>query len=774
MVENRADLFELIEQLAIQSVMVEPDDLPGLGAILEKLEKAEKIGMASGFHSIQPLGQAIRKVVEKIVLNECPDLHEGLSLIRTGVKVIQNRIAFPDHPESSEEESLWKRWKSLTGEKRPAGSESETCGEREEKVSSSFPVDQDIEFYKDFISEALEHLGTIELNLISLEQSPENGEYINAIFRPFHTIKGVSGFLNLHDIQKFSHAVESLLDEARNGRLRITQGMVDFILESVDLLKNMILDLRGHIESGRMECSTFELEPYLKKIEILKGSGPPAEGFEQERTEADPEDKKAPRLGEILSSKGVVSSEDISEALKEQGEGASLKLGEILIKENKARPKQVLDALREQKRISSQFNEASVKVDTDKLDNLVDMIGELVIAQSLVEQNPLFSSLRDQKLVRDFSQFKRITADLQKISMSLRMVPIRQTFQKMVRLVRDLAKKSGKQVELIMSGEETEIDRNMVESLYDPLVHMIRNAIDHGIEPPEERRKTGKTETGNIFLRAYQKGGNVVIEIGDDGQGLNREKILRKARERGLVSDEMLTDYQIDNLIFEAGFSTADQVTDISGRGVGMDVVKKAIENLRGKVEIFSCEGKGARFIMRVPLTLAIMDGIIVRVGEERYIIPTVFIKETLKPRREDVFSIHQKGDLIKVRENFLPLIRLHQLLGVATERQAPWETLVIVVENEGVQKCLLVDDLVGKQEVVIKNLGERLRDVKGVAGATIMGDGRAGLILDIHGIFQIDQASLSAMERPAFGQTGGARRVTSNGHGDDARCLRS
>jgi len=768
MVENREDLFKLIEQLAIQSVMVEPDDLPGLGAILEKLEKAEKISAESGFHSIQPLSQAIRKVVEKIVLNECADLQEGVSLIRTGVKMIQNRAAFPDHPESSEEELFWKRWESLTGEKIPAVSESETCGEREEKVSSLFSVDQDIELYKDFISEALDHLGTIELNLISLEQSPENREYINAIFRPFHTIKGVSGFLNLHDIQKFSHAVESLLDEARNGRLRITQGMVDFILESVDLLKKMILDLRGHIESGRMGCSTFELEPYLKKIEILKGSGPPAEGIKQEGTETETEERsarleieKAPRLGEILSSKGVVSSEDISEALKEQGEGTSLKLGEILIKENKARPKQVLDALREQKQISSQFNEASVKVDTDKLDNLVDMIGELVIAQSLVEQNPLFSSLRDQKLARDFSQFKRITADLQKISMSLRMVPIRQTFQKMVRLVRDLAKKSGKRVELIMSGEETEIDRNMVESLYDPLVHMIRNAIDHGIEPPEERRNTGKTETGNIFLRAYQKGGNVVIEIGDDGQGLNREKILRKAKERGLVSDEMLTDYQIDNLIFEAGFSTADQITDVSGRGVGMDVVKKAIEKLRGKVEIFSCEGKGARFIMRVPLTLAIMDGIIVRVGKERYIIPTVFIKETLKPRREDVFSIHQKGDLIKVRENFLPLIRLHQLLGVATERQTPWETLVIVVENDGVQKCLMVDDLVGKQEVVIKNLGERLKDVKGVAGATIMGDGRAGLILDIHGIFQIAQASLSARERPAFRQTGEARSAS-------------
>lgn len=767
MVEHRTDLVELIDQLAIQSMMIEPDDFPGFGAILEKLEAVETIAIGSEFRSICPLIQAIRKVVEKIVLNERQDLEEGFSLIRAGTKAIQSRIAFSDHPESSEEELFWKRWQALTGEEKAGGGENSTWDKKEGSISSLTPVDQDIDLYRDFISEALEHLGTIELNLINLEQSPDNRECINAIFRPFHTIKGVSGFLNLHDIQRFSHAMESLLDEARNGKIRITQEAIDFILESVDLLKQMILDMRDRVESGRMGSSTFELAPYLKKIESLKAGGLTGEESGEEKGEADDEARmerfkidKTPRLGEILSSKGVVSSEDISDALREQGDGTGLKLGEILIKENKAKPKQVLDALREQKRITSQFHETSVKVDTDKLDNLVDMIGELVIAQSLVEQNPLFLFQRDQKLVRDFSQLKRITADLQKISMSLRMVPIRQTFQKMVRLVRDLAKKSGKSVELAMSGEETEIDRNMVESLYDPLVHMIRNAIDHGIESIEERRKRGKTETGTIFLRAYQKGGNVVIEIEDDGQGLNREKILKKARDRAIISDEVLTDHQIDNLIFEAGFSTADQVTDISGRGVGMDVVKKAIEKLKGKVEIFSQEGRGSRFVMRVPLTLAIMDGIIVRVGEERYIIPTVFIKETLKPKREDLFSIHQKGELIKVRENFFPLIRLHQLLGIATEKQDPWKTLVIVVENEGVQKCLMVDDLIGKQEVVIKNLGERLKDVKGVAGATIMGDGKAGLILDIHGIFQVDQGALPKNGSPVSHQTSETRRI--------------
>lgn len=739
------DFSELIERLSIQSMMLESDDLPGLGQFLNDLEEVERQAEAGEGRATRPLLGAVRRLIERVILNELPDLREGLNLIRSGIKLVQARLLVPEDPRQSEEGSFWEAWKALTGEE-PLPGEKRTIAPGEEKDSSPPGLDQDFDLYRDFISESLEHLGTIELNLINLEQAPDNREYINSIFRPFHTIKGVSGFLNLHDIQKFSHAMESLLDEARNGKLRITQGIIDFILESVDLLKHMILDLRGHIESGCVGVSNFDLDPFLKRVEAFKKARPDleeseGEGLDRRRGGGTFGPEKGNRLGEILCAKGAVSSEEVEEALRTQeGREEHVKLGEILIREKKATPKEVLDALREQKRTISQFRETAVKVDTDKLDNLVDLIGELVIAQSLVEQNPSFLTLKDQKLLRDFSQLKRITNDLQKISMSLRTVPIRQTFQKMVRLVRDLARKSQKMVELVMSGEETEIDRNMVESLYDPLLHMIRNAIDHGIESPEERRKRGKPEMGTIFLRAYQKGGNVVIEIEDDGQGLNREKILKKARERGIVSDEPLTEHQIDHLIFEPGFSTADQITDISGRGVGMDVVKKTIEQLRGKVEIFSQEGKGTRFIMRVPLTLAIMDGIIVRVGEERYIIPTVFVKETLKPRREEIFSVHQRGELVKVRENLLPLVRLYQILGVPTARENPWETLLIVAENEGVQKCLMVDDLVGKQEVVIKNLGEKLKGLKGVAGATIMGDGKAGLILDIHGLFQIDQ----------------------------------
>ncbi|MBI5582919.1 MAG: chemotaxis protein CheA [Deltaproteobacteria bacterium] len=725
-----------------------------LGAILEQLEKIEVLTQGKDQTAVSALGRGLKELVEKIILNEVADLAPAVDLLSQGVKVIQNQIR-QDCVGSTvpEEESFWKNLEDVTGIRHQALNSAlekaipENPGTPETSATAGAPGDpagslaQDLELLRDFISEGLEHLDTIEVNLINLEQSPEDKETINAIFRPFHTLKGVSGFLNLRDIHRFSHAVESLLDDARNEKLTINQAIIDYILEAVDFLKKMVLDLRANLEEGTAGQAPYDLVPHLNRIDVLRNSGP-----ESLPGGAGPQEAAAPgaipALGELLTNQGLTAPEDIAGALEIQAvQRAGTKLGEILVSTEKVKPQQVIEALRDQRKISSEFAETTVKVDTQKLDNLVDMVGELVIAQSLVQQNPIITTLNDPKLSRDFAQLKRITTDLQKIAMSLRMIPIRQTFQKMIRLVRDLARKSDKQVELSMFGEETEIDRNMVEALYDPLVHMIRNAVDHGLESPAARKIAGKAETGQVVLQAYQKGGNIVIEIEDDGQGLNREKIVRKAKERGLVADEtQLTPFMIDNLIFEPGFSTADQVTDVSGRGVGMDVVKKAIERLKGKVEVFSEEGKGCRFAIRVPLTLAIMDGIIVRVGPERYIIPTVSIKETFRPLPADVSTIQTRGEVVKVRNMLLPLIRLHELLGVSPQRREPWEALVVVVENEGHQRCLMVDDLVGKQEVVIKNLGEKFKEVKGLAGGAIMGDGRVGLILDINGIFELYQ----------------------------------
>jgi two-component system chemotaxis sensor kinase CheA len=319
------------------------------------------------------------------------------------------------------------------------------------------------------------------------------------------------------------------------------------------------------------------------------------------------------------------------------------------------------------------------------------------------------------------------------------MIPLKSTFQKMARLVRDVSAKVGKKVRLEISGEDTELDKTVIEEIGDPLVHIIRNSVDHGIEPQEERLTKGKPADGHIRLNAFHRSGNIVIEIEDDGKGLSKDKILRKAIEKGLVEENAsLSDQQVYNLIFAAGFSTAEKVTDISGRGVGMDVVKKNIERLRGKVELTTEEGKGTKTIIKLPLTLAIIDGMIVQVGDEKYIVPMLSIEESIRPRKEDVSTVQQRGELINVRGDLLPMVRLHNLYNVKPKKTDPWEALILIVEGEG-QRCgILVDDLIGQQQIVIKSLGEQFHNVKGVSGSAILGDGRVGLILDVGGIMSI------------------------------------
>jgi len=450
-------------------------------------------------------------------------------------------------------------------------------------------------------------------------------------------------------------------------------------------------------------------------------------------------------LGEMLVDKGVVSGEDVKDALDVQKKEYGKKLGEILVEQKKVETKNVISALREQKR-SGQPVSLQVKVETGKLDNIVDMVGELAIAQSMLRQNELIMTSKDRKLDQINNQLNLITSALQKTAMSLRMVPIKNTFQKMLRLVRDLAKKAGKEVQLVMSGEDTEIDRNMVEEIYEPMVHMIRNSIDHGLELSQERKAANKPKQGSIYLKAYHKGGDIVTEIQDDGQGLNREKILKKAISSGLIKEgEKLTEGEINNLIFHPGFSTAEKITDVSGRGVGMDVAKnKIIEKLRGRVEVQSVPGKGTTIFIRLPLTLAIVDGMIVKVEGEKYIIPALALQEAFRPEKTEFYTVEKKGEVIMFRDSLVPLIRLDQLLGLNGNDSsdeidiAPWERLVVVVENQERRRCLLVDELLGQEEVVIKSLGKGLMDVKGIAGGAIMGNGRVGLILDIAGIFDI------------------------------------
>jgi two-component system chemotaxis sensor kinase CheA len=715
------NLTTLLEQMALRVVMLEEEDIQGLGSFLSQLEELQ--AQVAQVQELAPLFQDMTEVGRRLVLHEVEVAAKALELLGQGVALLQTWVRDGNWPPPGE---AWEAYRQLA---RDLGLEAEApAAPAPQDGAAAAPVWDDPEMVANFLPEAQEHLEGIETHLVYLEQHPDDLDTINAIFRPFHTLKGVAGFLNLPQIQELSHEVEWLLDRVRDGQVMVSVELVNLVLEAVDLLKAMLDDLQGSLTEGRA-LVTFDLAPIKAKITQVDATSSVA----------------APRLGEILVESKDLPPEELSEALERQKAAEpSPPLGEMLVQDGKVAPQKVAEALVKQLGPAGPASEATVaetvKVDLSKVDNLVDLMGELVIVQSQVRQNRKITDLADQKLERDLGQMGRITSELQKISMSLRMVPIGTTFRKMVRLVRDLSHKVGKEVDLLLEGEDTEIDRSMVEAIYDPLVHLVRNSVDHGLEIAEERKNRGKPASGRLVLRAFHQGGDIIIEIEDDGQGLNREAILAKATDRGLVPPgQTLSPEKIDHLIFEPGFSTAPTVTEISGRGVGLDVMKQTITRLRGKIDINSKAGEGCRFLLRLPLTLAIIDGMVVQVGSERYILPTVGVRETLRPSPDEYFTVQHEGELIRVREQLMPLMRLHRLFGVGDAEVPPSEALVMVVEHEGEKRALLVDDILGKQEIVIKSLGYFFKNQEGLAGGTILGDGRVGLILDLAGLFHLE-----------------------------------
>ncbi|MGA8705777.1 MAG: chemotaxis protein CheA, partial [Steroidobacteraceae bacterium] len=396
----------------------------------------------------------------------------------------------------------------------------------------------------------------------------------------------------------------------------------------------------------------------------------------------------------------------------------------------------------------------SIRVSIEKIDELLNSVGELVITQSVCSQ--LAASLEGRRaddLRNALVQFERHMRALQESVMRVRMLPIGSIFNRFPRMIRDLGQRLGKKLELKMSGEHTELDKTVLEKIGDPLVHLVRNAVDHGIEMPEKRRAAGKDEQGTISLHAYHKGGNVIVEVSDDGGGLNRERILGKARERGLVgADEELSDDKIFNLIFAPGFSTAEVVSDVSGRGVGMDVVRRNINEIGGHVQLYSTPGKGSTVRIRLPLTLAILDGQLARVGKETYIVPIVSIVETIQIKREQINSLAGKAELLRLRDEYVPIVRLHELFDTQADHTDLMDGLLMIVEADGKRVGLFVDELMSQQQVVIKSLETNFRQVTALAGATMLGDGRVALILDIPGVIvrYLDQPSRPTASREA------------------------
>ena len=558
-----------------------------------------------------------------------------------------------------------------------------------EAAASTNFLAQDAELVQDFLVEAREHLARIEACLLEIEQRTHTPETLHAAFRSFHTIKGLAGFLDYQVIQRVAHETETLLDLARNGQLELRPQTVDVILAAGDYLALWLNTIEA-AAAGRAVAEPPPPDALIARVQAAASGGP-----------AEDEPKERPR------------KED-----REPAEAADAPA---------AGPKP------EPRAGAGGADAALVKVDTAKLEYLVDMVGELVIAQTMLRHNPELGQVKSPRLQRDLANLARVTGEVQKTAMAMRMVPVGQLFRRMTRLVRDLARKSGKQAELELYGEDVELDRTIVEELHDPLVHMLRNSMDHGIEPPAEREARGKPAAGRIRLRASHQAGMIVIEISDDGRGLDRDRIFRKAVERGLVAPEArLSDHEVYHLIFEPGFSTAEQITDVSGRGVGMDVVRKHINRLRGRIEIVSTSGAGTTFLLKVPLTLAIIDGLIVAVGGERFIVPIFAVREMFRVQPGQVFTVEGKGEMVMVRGRLLPLVRLAERLGIEARCREASEGLVIVGESGSRVFCLLVDELAGKQEVVIKSLGPAFREARGFAGGAILGDGRVGLILDL------------------------------------------
>lgn len=738
------ELNKLIEKFLAEVETVDADNIQAMGSLMNHMDDLIQLSQDNNQADLIRIGTGIKSMAGSLAWGE-PD--HSIEQVQEGAKLLQtlsNDIGSDQFMTDKVTEYLTKCGIKETSEKAEETDESEetdeaedpeseepeeTEPEEEEENQYSVDLSQDKELIENFIMEALENFRDIEVSIVELEEDPGNIEIINDIFRPFHTIKGVSGFLNLTQINKLTHQVETLLDEARDQRLQIDENIIDIVLAAIDLTKNMINHLDEQLKTGDTTPKKFGVSALIKRLKnaaLGKFDDDPSK----------PEPASTPEKTELKPS-DIIPLDDENDEDTAPKETAPVAPPPKPQPKTSAPPAQT-QAAAPKKAIQSP---AFVKVDTHKLDNMIDMVGELVINQAMLNQEIGDSVSSDnRKLYSSITQLTRITSEIQRISMSMRMIPIKQTFQKMVRLVRDLAKKSGKQIGLKMLGEETEIDRNMVDEIYDPLVHIVRNSCDHGLELPEDRRKMGKPEKGLVSLNAYHKGGNIVIEIKDDGRGLNRDKIVQKAIEKGLIKTaDNLADQEVFSLIFQPGFSTADKITDVSGRGVGMDVVKRVIDNMRGKLEVTSEPNQGTIIWLKLPLTLAIIDGIIVRAGERDYIMPTASVLESLRPERESYKHVVNKGEMIQIRERLYPLIRLHEIFGFEPKNFNPWEGIVVVAESDGRHKCILVDEIVGKQEVVIKNLGG-LKKVKGMAGGAILADGRVGLILDVSGLFEISE----------------------------------
>jgi two-component system, chemotaxis family, sensor kinase CheA len=633
----------------------------------------------------------------------------------------------------------------------------------------SFDLSQ---FYQVFFEEASEHLNSMESLLLALDVDNPDMDELNAIFRAAHSIKGGAGTFGFTDMTEVTHVLETLLDKLRKQEMKLTTEMVDAFLQAGDAISMQLAAHRGEGQVDQEQIGEIcaKLERLIKAPSAETGkeanaasakkskkkAGKPAVEESEDYGFFDPLPTPAAEDGYGFFEDAPGTAVTIGVPDKDSGYGFFTEITPPVAAQaaENAAPASLLASeahptRRATDRVPPPSAETSIRVSVEKVDQLINLVGELVITQAMLAQSASSLDIAAlEHLQNGLSQLERNTRDIQESIMSVRMLPISFVFSRFPRVVRDVASKLNKQVELKTLGESTELDKALIEKIADPLTHLIRNSLDHGIETPEKRIAAGKPAHGTISLNAFHQGGNIVIEVADDGGGLNRAKILSKARERGLPVSDSMSDEAVWMLIFEAGFSTAEVVTDVSGRGVGMDVVKRNIAGMGGRVELSSSEGHGTRVTIRLPLTLAILDGMSVAVGGQTFILPLGSIVESLQITDQELRTVSGDGRLLHVRGEYLPLVSLHKVFSISPEMQRVSSDMnkgiAVIVEAEGKKTALLVDELLGQHQVVIKSLESNFRKVPGMSGATIMGDGTVALILDVQALCLQHTAALA------------------------------
>lgn len=597
-------------------------------------------------------------------------------------------------------------------------------------TSSAYPADAwtvsaDPSFGNDllgeFVLETTQNLADAEAALLVLEKVPDDEEAVARTFRAFHTAKGVSAALGMVPIERIAHAIEDVLSEVRAKRLAFSGDVPNLALRSIDALRECIGAVQTAIQTGKaVDLSAEECSRLVSDLQRVKDGGDAKKELPLPRLSIPVEAALRPSLGVKFIAKDEPPPPAMPSIAPSIVPSIAPSVAPSIAPSVAPRPSMVREG-----------DSAWTRIRLDRLDRLIDMVGELVIAQSILVQDP-HARGADQDFLRKITHSSKIIRELQTMSLTLRMVPLRPTFQSLSRLVRDAAHRTGKEVEFETTGEETEIDKNTVEMIADPLIHMVRNAVDHGIETADERRRADKPPRGRLTVSAAHEGSYLVIRVADDGRGMDPKAIGAKAIERKLIANDAgMSEDQLLALVFEPGFSTRDVVSELSGRGVGMDVVKRAIEGVRGRIEIQSKPTVGTTFTIFVPLSLAITDGMVVRVGSERLVIPTVAIRFSFRPTASMLSTIQGRGELVRVRDESIPLFRIHHVFGIEDAQTDPTKGLVVVLDWGDGASGFLVDELVAQQQLVSKALPSVFSETRGIAGGTILGDGRVGLIVE-------------------------------------------